>query len=318
MRHTNLQKLDLNLLLLFEALMEEGSVTRAAKRLLLTQAGVSHALTRLRNILKDELFIRSKGRMEPTARAIALAGPLRDALARLDAALNPSDFDPAQSHQMFRLVGTDYFATVVLPGLVFRLEKEAPQVDLRILSNSLGDVGAMLSSNDVDFAAGLFKNRMSSVIRKDCNSVTLFEDDYVCVMRRDHALAEGKLTKARYLKGKHILFSPTGSPDYGIEKYLRPLGIERHIGVVLSHYLAGPLILQNSDMIMTVPARLADFYVKRYEVQVAPLPIKVPPIAIQLVWNSRFDEHPAYRWFRSLIADVCQSINVDNETTAIH
>ena len=308
MRHTNLQKLDLNLLLLFEALMEEGSVTGAAKRLLLTQAGVSHALTRLRAVLKDDLFIRSKGRMQPTARAVALAEPLRDALVQLDAALNPSAFDPAQSRQIFRIVATDYFATIVLPSLIFRLEKEAPQVDLRILSNSLGDVGAMLSSSDVDFAAGLFKNRMTGAMRADCSSTTLFHDKYVCVMRKDHALAHKTLTKARYLAGKHILFSPTGSLDYGIEKYLRPIGVQRHIGVVLSHYLAAPLILQNSDMIMTVPGRLADFYVSRYKVRVAPLPLKVPPIAIQFVWNSRFDDHPAYRWFRSLVAEVCSNI----------
>ena len=288
--------------------MEEGSVTRAAKRLLLTQAGVSHALTRLRSVLKDELFIRGKGRMEPTARAVALAGPLREALAQLDAALNPAEFEPAKSQQIFRIVATDYFATIVLPGLIVRLEKEAPEVDLRILSNSLGDVGAMLSNGEVDFAAGLFKNRMTGAMRADCSSTTLFEDDYVCILRKDHPLAIKPLTRARYLASKHILFSPTGSLDYGIEKYLRPIGIERHIGVVLSHYLAAPLILQNSDMIMTVPARLADFYVSRYKVRVAPLPLKVPPIAIQLVWNSRFGDHPAYRWFRSLVAEVCATI----------
>lgn len=308
MRHTNLRKLDLNLLLLFEALMEEGSVTRAAQRLLLTQAGVSHALTRLRSLLNDELFIRGKGGMEPTARAIALAGPLREALAQLEAALNPAEFEPAQSQQIFRIVSTDYFATIVLPSLVVRLEKEAPQIDLRILSNSLGDVAAMLSSGEVDFAAGLFKNRMSGQMRRDCNSTTLFEDAYVCVMRKDHALSRQTLTKARYLAAKHILFSPTGSLDYGVEKYFRPIGIQRQIGVVLSHYLAAPLILQNSDMIMTVPARLAEFYVSRYKVRVAPLPVKVPPIAIQLVWNSRLGEHPAYRWFRALVAEICSKI----------
>lgn len=307
MRHTNLRKLDLNLLLLFEALMEERSVTHAAKRLFLTQAGVSHALTRLRTILKDELFVRGKGRMQPTARAMALAGPLKDALIMLDAALNPADFDPAESNQTFRLVGTDYFATVVLPNLIFRLEKEAPHVDLRILSNSLGDVGAMLASNDVDFAVG-FKNRMTMLIRSDCHAATLFEDEYVCVLRKGHEFARMPLTRTRYLQSKHILFSPTGNADYGVETYLRPMGIRRHIGVILSHYLAAPLILQNTDLIMTAPKRLAQFYVNRYDVRIVPLPLKMPAISIQVVWSSQFDEHPAYRWFRSLIADVCTTI----------
>src|ERR1700754_779016 len=105
--------------------------------------------------------------MEPTARAMALAGPLREALGQLDAALNPAEFEPAKSQQIFRIVSTDYFATIVLPDLIVRLEKEAPQVDLRILSNSLGDVGAMLSNGEVDFAAGLFKNRMTKAVRAD-------------------------------------------------------------------------------------------------------------------------------------------------------
>jgi DNA-binding transcriptional LysR family regulator len=308
MRHANLRKLDLSLLLLFEALMEERSVTRAGNRLLLTQAGVSHALTRLRSTLKDELFIREKGQMRPTARAMALAAPLKEALNMLEAALNPTDFNPAKSKQTFRLIGTDYFATVVLPSIILRLEREAPHVDLRILSNSLGDVGAMLCSNDVDFAVG-FKNRMTSLIRSECTAATLFEDEYVCVLRKGHEFAQRRLTKARYLDSKHILFSPTGSADYGVETYLRPMGIKRHIGVILSHYLAAPLILQNSDMIMTAPKRLAQFYVKHYSVRIAPLPLKISPISIQLVWNSQFDNHAAYRWFRFLIANVCRSVS---------
>jgi DNA-binding transcriptional LysR family regulator len=308
MRHANLRKLDLNLLLLFETLMEEGSVTHVAERLFLTQAGVSHALTRLRTILKDELFVRNKGRMQPTARAMALAGPLKDALNMLDAALNPTDFNPAESKQTFRLVGTDYFATVILPKLIARLEKESPHADLRILSNSMGDVGAMLSSNDVDFAIGL-KSRMTNLMRSECHMATLLEDEYVCVLRKGHEFARIPLTKSRYLKSKHILFSPTGSADYGIETYLRPMGIPRHIGVILSHHLAAPLILQNSDMIMTVPKRLAQFYVSHYDVRIVPLPLKMPPISIKILWNSQFDDHPAYRWFRSLIADICATIN---------
>jgi DNA-binding transcriptional LysR family regulator len=163
----------------------------------------------------------------------------------------------------------------------------------------------MLSNNDIEFAAGIFKNRITNTFSSECALSTLFSDSYVCVMRSDHPLAKAKLTKARYLASKHILFSPAGKAEFGIERYLQPMGIQRRIGIILCHYLAAPLILERSDMIMTAPRRMAKFYASKYGVHLAPLPIAIPTAQIQLVWNSRFTQHPAYKWFRSVISDVC-------------
>jgi DNA-binding transcriptional LysR family regulator len=308
MRHTNLQKLDMNLLLVFDGLMEERSVTRTAERLRLTQAGVSHALGRLRLLLKDDLFVRSKGAMQPTARASALAMPVRNALAQLNAALDPHDFDPKTSTQMFRLVASDYFTTVALPKLVERLENEAPKIDLRIVPISINNLQELLANNDIEFAAGTLRSRITAKFSTDCTVSKLFDDDYVCVMRRNHPLAKSNLTRARYLASKHILFSPTGNVEYGIERYLRPIGIRRNIGLILCHYLAAPLILERSDMIMTAPRRIAKFYAGKYAVHLAPLPVAIPSAQFQLAWNSRFTQHPAYKWFRSVVSDVCSKL----------
>lgn len=308
MRYANLQRLDMNLLLVFDGLMEERSVTRTAERLLLTQAGVSHALGRLRSLLKDELFVRSKGAMQPTLRASALANPVRNALMQLNTALDPEDFDPKTSTQMFRLVASDYFTTIALPKLAERLENDAPNIDLRIVPISIGSLQELLANNDVEFAAGTLRSRITAKFSTECTLSKLFDDNYVCVMRRNHPLARAKLTKARYLASKHILFSPTGKVELGIERYLRPIGIKRNIGLILCHYLAAPLILERSDMIMTAPRRMAKFYAEKYGVHLAPLPITIPPAQFQLAWNSRFTQHPAYRWFRSAISSVCSTL----------
>jgi DNA-binding transcriptional LysR family regulator len=246
--------------------------------------------------------------MQPTSRAVALAAPVRTALTELNAALNASDFEPRRSTATFRLIATDYFSTLVLPALVRRLEHEAPEIDLRIVPNSVGSVLAMLTNNDVEFAAGIFKNRLNVSNSSECEASTLFTDKYVCVMRRDHPFAREQLTKGRYLKAKHIHFSPTGSVEAGIERYFRPIGVQRRIGLIVSHYLAAPLVLEKSDMIMTVPQRMAKFYKRQYSVHMARLPIQIPPLPIQLAWNVRFSQHPAYKWLKSLIEEISSGL----------
>jgi DNA-binding transcriptional LysR family regulator len=294
----------MNLLLVFDALLEQRSVTRAAKSLGLTQAGVSHALARLRQILGDDLFVRAKGGMQPTARALALATPLTDALSRLNLALVPSEFDPAQSTETFRVLASDYFTTLVLPKLVNRIQHEAPFVDLRIVPNSYGEIRELIETGEIDFAAGIFKNRMKFSLGPQCESLTLFEDSYVCVMRRDHPLAGKRISRTAYLAGKHILFSPTGNAEFGVERYLRPLGVQRRISLIMSHYLAAPVILRNSDLILTISGRMARFYAETFGLLTLPLPIDLPPTPVQLTWNSRFNNYPPYTWFRSVVSDI--------------
>jgi DNA-binding transcriptional LysR family regulator len=308
MRPKNLRQLEMTLLLVFDALLDEGSVTRTAKNLGLTQAGVSHALGRLRQLFGDPLFVRANGLMQPTARALEVADSIKDALARLTTALAPSEFNPRTCTETFRLLATDYFAQVALPGLVSRLEREAPATELRVISNGFGEAGAMLDNNRIDFAAGIFKNRLQGGEKSRYSTLTLFEDKYVCVLGRNHPFASKRMSKSQYLAAKHILFSPTGKAESGVERYFGPMGIRRDIALILNHQLAAPEILQRSNMIMTISSRIAQLYVEKFDLCMKPLPIQLPATPVQLIWSAHFNDYPPNAWFRSLIVDACADI----------
>ena len=189
--------------------------------------------------------------------------------------------------------------------LIRRLQQVAPLIDVRVVPNSYGDVSELIKNNEIDFAAGLFKNRMSGSLGPQCESLTLFNDSYVCVMRKGHPLAKKRMSRNAYLACRHILFSPTGNSEFGVERYFRPLGIQRQISLITCHYLAAPLIVQDSDLLLTISSRIARLYVDKFGVCMQPLPFKLPPTPVQLVWNSRFNSYHPNSWLRSLILDLC-------------
>jgi DNA-binding transcriptional LysR family regulator len=304
MNVAHFRNLDLNLLLVFDAVMSERSVTRAGDRLHLTQGAVSHALTRLRQVTGDQLFLRSRDGMRPTPRAIALAGPVQEALSRLDAALNPMQFDPATSSQTFRIASTDYFTTLTLPKFMRRIEAEAPGVNLRFLPHTMTNVPAMLEAQEVEFAVGFFQNSLRNLLPTHCDWVKLCDDHLECVMRNGHRLARRALTLKDYLSATHLLFSLGGDASSTIDRYLQKKRLTRRVGLTISHYLAASPILEQSDMIMTVPSRIARLYVERYGLFRTELPFKLPLAPTQLVWSTWMDRHAAHRWLRSLIIEI--------------
>jgi DNA-binding transcriptional LysR family regulator len=296
--------LDLNLLLLFEALIEERSVTRAAKRLGMTQAGLSHALARLRSALDDDLLVRRRGTMQPTSRALALRGPLHEALQRLHEVLTPSQFNPAQSQQTFRIVASDYFSTLFLPALIERIERTSPGIALRIISSRQLSIETMLANHEIDLAIGNYKNRITSAFPSEFQALDLQDDPYVCVMRARHPLARKRLTSAFYLEARHMHLSPTGNAEYGIERYLLPRGIHRKIELVIDHYLLAPLVLESSDMIWTAPSRVAHFFREKFDLRLKAVPISIPPARLQFVWKPQHANSPAHLWLRAMIAET--------------
>jgi DNA-binding transcriptional LysR family regulator len=308
LNYAGLRRLDLNLLLVFDAVLSERSVTRAGERLLLTQGAISHALNRLRSAIGDELFVRSKDGMKPTRRALELAEPLQEALSRLSATLGPPEFDPATSTRTFRLASTDYFATLVLPRLIARIEAEAPRVDLRILPHTVANVSELLDAREVEFAIGFFQNSLRDMRPGNTSWIELCNDRVVCVMRRDHPLARTPLTLECYLGASHLLYSLTGEPSSMADAHLKNKNLARRVGLTICHYLAAPLVLESSDMIMTVPARMAALYVEKYGLTTTPSPLELPATPTQLVWNTRFDARGEHRWLRELIVDVSKEM----------
>lgn len=308
MNFVHLRHLDLNLLIVFDAVMAERSVTRAGDRLHLTQGAVSHSLNRLRGMTGDQLFVRAKDGMRPTPLAIALSGPVQEALSQLDSALSPAQFDSATASQIFRIASTDYFTTLVLPTLMRRIEAEAPGVNLRFLPHTVTNAPDLLDRQEVEFAVGFFQNSLRDMLPSHCEWVTLCDDHLECVMRKGHGLARETLTLSDYLSATHLLFSLSADASSTIDKHLQKKGLVRRIGLTLSHYLAAAPILEQSDMIMTAPSRIARLFVETSSLFRTRLPIKLPSAPTQLVWSTWMNRNAAHRWLRSLIIDVCADL----------
>lgn len=308
MSHTNLIRLDLNLLLVFHALMTERSVTRAGIRLHLTQGAVSHALARLREYFEDPLFVRSKQGMQPTARALELATPIQSALSALDAAVGPLAFDPGTSQHSFRIASTDYFSALILPRIITRLETEAPHVDIQVVPHVVKNVGDLFDNDEIEFAVGFFSNELRKMLPPYCDWTTLTEDYLVCAMRKDHPLASRTITLDEYLNCTHLKYSSGAGSTSTADQYLELQNLARRAGVTISHYLAAPMILQNTNMIMTIPSRMARLFGDHYGLHWGPIPFSLPEAPTQLVWGTRMERHPAHIWLRSVIMDVASSV----------
>jgi DNA-binding transcriptional LysR family regulator len=299
----NLAGIDLNLMVVFDALMEERSVTKAGRRIGMTQPAVSNALNRLRHVLKDDLFLRGPKGMRPTPRAVELAGPVRQALAQIDLALRPVQFDPAKATNTFRLAMADYAASLILPQLAHRLEREAPGVDIRTRVNDNINALGLLDRNEIDFAIGYHTDWPERF-----GGQVLFTETYVCVMRRGHPLARDRITVEEFAAARHLLVTITGEPVGFVDRLLRRHGLTRHIAMTANQFLVAPLIIQNSDMIMTLALRTAERFAEINKLHIVPVPLEPDPIDLTLLWHKELIRHPAHEWMRSMLAEICRKV----------
>ena len=296
-----LRNLDLNLLRIFDAVMLDRNVSRAAERLFLSQPAVSHALARLRHAVGDELFVKTTHGVRPTPRAMELAEPVNQALAALESALNPPQFDPATSSRVFRIATHDYFTAVIAAALAKRLTDEAPGISVR-LKPTEGRAVEMLDQQEADFAVSAFGELPERFQR-----LALFEDKYVCVMRQGHPLTKGRLTIKRFADARHLLISPRGDERGFADTVLATLGHTRQIAMIVNQFASAAEIIAHSDMILTVPERIADRAVATFGCVTRPCPID-PPDAFNhtsVVWHGRFGRHPAMEWFVQTLVQVC-------------
>jgi DNA-binding transcriptional LysR family regulator len=305
MHELHLRSLDLNLIVALDALLEERSVTRAAHRVGITQSAMSHALARLRAVTGDALLVRTASGMVATARAEELGPPIRRALEGVATALRPPQpFDPMTAEARIRIGTGDYGEIVLLPSVVERLAKDAPRVDLRVVFQG-DNPGDMLRSGDADLL-------LSPVFAADAGpgiyTRKLFQERFVCVVRCDHPLAGKKLTLARYVAASHALISPRGKEGSVTDDALARMGLSRRVAVTVPHFLVAPHIVAQSDLILTLAARVADMLA-------APLGLVLldPPSELGLegftmsaVWHERTHGDPAQRWIRDLFAEVAR------------
>jgi DNA-binding transcriptional LysR family regulator len=299
-----LRRLDLNLLVVFDAVMREKSVTRAAERVFLTQSAVSSALGRLRQQLGDELFVRGPGRLRPTPRALELEEPLRALLAELEQVLSPPRFDPRTERRSYTIATNDYFTAVVAPPLARRLTREAPLIDLRVVPTG-GRALEQLDLREADLVCTSWSQPPARFAIE-----TVVEDDYVCVVRTDHPFARRAPTLAQFARAKHLLVSPRGDPHGFVDERLAEKGLTRRIALSVNHFAAAPQIVAETDFVLTIPRLIAERFAPRRTTVIVPCPVAAPAALtrMSMIWHERLAQHPAHAWLRSVIVAVGQSL----------
>jgi DNA-binding transcriptional LysR family regulator len=301
----HLGSLDLNLLVALDALLEERNVTRAAERMGITQSAMSHALARLRTATGDALLVRGTGGMVPTTRAESLGPPIRRALEEVASALrSPTTFDPMTAQHRIRIATSDYGELILLPKLAGRLAREAPGIELRV-SGAGEEARETLGSGATDLVIAPVRPNDAGpgVFAKK-----LFDERFVCVVRKGHPLAAGKLTVARFAAASHALISPRAKEGSFVDDALARLGLQRRVSVAVPHFLVAPHIVASSDLILTLAARVADMLAKPLGLVVlAPPPeLKLEGFTMSALWHERTQGEPVQRWLRDLLAIVAR------------
>jgi DNA-binding transcriptional LysR family regulator len=304
----NLRTFDLNLLKVFDEVMTERSLTKAAVRLALTQPAVSNALRRLRDALGDELLVRKGRTLQPSARALELWPGVREALVSLQAALAPRVFDPATADNAFVLAMADATAAELMPGLVAVLGEEAPGISLRVLPLTTRDPRKLLDEGKADLAIGHFPAAMAELTARTLvgEAVSffhqrLFQGDYVCVMREGHPFASGPMTLNRYCSARHLLVSFSGHAFGFVDEALAQEGRARRVVLTVNQFFTAGKVVANSDLLTVLPRHFisvtgfADQLVQRE------LPFEVPVVHVDALWHHRQDGSSAHAWLRAKV-----------------
>ena len=303
MRIVNINDINLNLLVAFDALFEELSVTRAARRAGVTQPAMSNTLAQLRELFDDALFVRHRTGLNPTARAKELAEPIRKGLQLLQGALAGSSFEPATSERRFVIAASDYVELVLLPALLRRLAKEAPRVRLALRPWGLHEAPPELARGEVDLMLGFYGKLPPHHYEQ-----ALFDDEYVCVVRRRHPTVKSKLTLAQYLQLSHVLVSAKADGLGSVDRALAALGKQRTIGARVSHFLTVPVLVSQTDFVAALDRRVAEVFAGPLGLRLFKPPLALPKGSIGQVWHEQQNADPGQRWLRGVIAEVASQL----------
>lgn len=293
--------LDLNLLRVFDAVMTEQNLTRAASRLAMTQPAVSNAVKRLRDALGDELLIRTAHGVKPTARAESLWPAVRRALADLEEAVAPRTFELAKANATFRMAMADATAGLLLPALVRLIESDAPGIDIRMVPLTTREPRPMLLRGDIDLAIGFFPGvvaQLQGATDTPVRHERLYAGEYVCVMRKEHPLADKELTLDRYCDANHLLVSFSGRARGLVDDALVSLNRERRILLTVNQFFTAGKVVAASDLLMVIPRHLIDATGMSNQLIQKALPFRLPEVHIDMLWHERDARSPGHRWLR--------------------
>jgi DNA-binding transcriptional LysR family regulator len=295
-----LHELDLNLLVVFNQLLIERRVSRVAENLGVSQPAVSNSLAKLRRLFGDELFLRTSQGMEPTPFADQLAESVGYALAMIHSGVNQrTHFEPAQAQHAFTIGMTDIGEIYFLSDLVDRIRREAPGVTLSTVRNTAVNLRDELEAGKVDLAIGLLPQLKAGFFQR-----RLFTQSYVCLMRRGHRLDKRRLSLAEFSAAEHLMVVSAGTGHGKVDELLARSGVERTVRLTVPHYVSVGHILQASDLITTVPERLADRLLAPFKLAKVAHPAKLPDIAINAFWHAKYHRAPANRWLRGVVFEL--------------
>ncbi len=309
----NFRTLDLNLLRVFDEVMSERSLTRAAENLAITQPAVSNAMRRLRDAMGDELLVRHGQGVQPTPRAQALWPVVREALASLANNLAPERFDPATAKTTLVLVMADATAGTLIPHLLEILEVEAPGVTVRILPLTTRDPRSLLDEETADLAIGNFPAVLADLTARAQSgalvayeSRRLYDGQYVAAMRRDHPLSRQPLTLERYCAARHALVSFSGRAWGFIDEALASLGKKRHIALTVNQYGTAARVVAQTDLVTVMPRHFVPISHMAEELHIAKLPLDVMAVHVDALWHKRGPNRPAYDWMVQALGRAAQ------------
>jgi DNA-binding transcriptional LysR family regulator len=305
----NFRTLDLNLLRVFDQVMAERNLTRAARNLAMTQPAVSNALNRLREALGDRLVTRSGYGVEPTPRALALWPAISDALRQLESSITPGDFVASESTTSFTVAMADATAAELMPGLVEIMESDAPGVSIRCVPLTTRDPRQRLDEGQMDIAVGFFPAVLADLTAQAqaggmaaFDHQRLYDGQYVCVMRKDHPLARGPLTLDRFCKARHMLVSFSGRPYGFIDEALASLGRTRRVVLTVNQFFTAGRVVSGSDLLTVLPRHFIDVTGRAAELVQRPLPFDVPPVHVDALWHRRQGQRSDHAWLRLALA----------------
>lgn len=295
-----LRDIDLNLLVVFHQLIQQRRVARVAEQLGITQPAVSNALARLRRLLDDPLFTRTPAGMQPTPLAEQLAEPVARALELLHGALNQrGSFEPAHSERVFTIGMTDIGEIYFLPKLMDAIAQAAPGVSVSTMRNAAINLKEEMEAGHVDLAIGLLPQLKSGFFQR-----RLFTQRYVCLFRQGHRLDRRRVTLREFSAAEHVVVVSPGTGHGRVDELLERGGVRRTVRLTVPHFVAVGHILQHTDMVATVPERLAQALVGPFGLSFAAHPAELPEITIKLFWHAKVHKDPANQWLRGLVFDT--------------
>ena len=293
--------LDLNLLRVFDAVMTEQNLTRAASRLAMTQPAVSNAVKRLRDALGDELLIRTAHGVKPTAKADSLWPAVRRALTDLEEAVAPRNFELTSAHVTFRMAMADATAGLLMPSLVRVIENQAPGIDVRMVPLTTREPRPMLLRADIDLAVGFFPGvvaQLQGATETPIRHERLFAGEYVCVMRKEHALSTKTLTLDNYCSANHLLVSFSGRARGLVDDALLTLNRERRILLTVNQFFTAGKVVAASDLLMVLPRHLIEATGMTNALVAKELPFPMPEVQVDMLWHERDERSPSRHWLR--------------------